>query len=208
MPAKIDRRNILKTAGMSAFLTAFAGKLALHSPESFARAASATGKSLSRPLKRSAVVYFSRSGHTRRVAEAIAATTGAPLFEIRLKTPYSDDYKTAAAQVKADIERGIRPEIVPPDIDLGEFVTLFVGAPTWWHHIATPVQAWLLAVNLNGKTVMPFTTHGGGFEMQTRKDWAAYCMGADVKASLVIWGRNWGDFTDDVEDWVDEADIR
>ena len=105
MPAKIDRRNILKTAGMSAFLTAFAGKLALHSPESFARAASATGKSLSRPLKRAAVVYFSRSGHTRRVAEAIAATTGAPLFEIRLKTPYSDDYKTAAAQVKADIER-------------------------------------------------------------------------------------------------------
>lgn len=70
------------------------------------------------------------------------------------------------------------------------------------------MQAWLLAVNLNGKTVMPFTTHGGGFEMQTRKDWAAYCMGADVKASLVIWGRNWGDFTDDVEDWVDEADIR
>ncbi len=208
MTDKYDRRSILKTAGMSAFLTALAGRATFHSTESLAEEANQTGKKPARPLKRAAVVYFSRSGHTRRIAEAIAVTTGAPLFEITLKTPYSDDYKTAAAQVKADIERGVRPEILMPELDLDDFDTLFLGAPTWWHHIATPVQAWLLAVNLNGKTVMPFTTHGGGFEMETREDWAAYCMGADVKTSLVIWGRNWGDFTDDVEDWLDESGIR
>ena len=43
---------------------------------------------------KSLVVYFSWSGNTQNVAEAIKANTDSDIFEIIPETPYSDDYDT------------------------------------------------------------------------------------------------------------------
>lgn len=161
------------------------------------------------PVPRSCVVWFSRTGHTRRVADAIRAVSGAKPFEIKLSDPtrYSDEYRKATKEVLAEIERGVKPEIEAPSVPVDDFDVFFIGTPTWWHHVATPVQAWLETVDLNGKIVMPFTTHGGGFEAQTREDFLRYGLGADVKPTLVIWGRNWGSFEGTVEDWIRECGV-
>ena len=161
------------------------------------------------PVPRSCVVWFSRTGHTRRVADAIRAVSGAKPFEIKLNDPtrYSDEYRKATKEVLAEIERGVKPEIEAPSVPVDDFDVFFIGTPTWWHHVSTPVQAWLETVDLNGKIVMPFTTHGGGFEAQTREDFLRYGLGADVKPTLVIWGRNWGSFEGTVEDWIRECGV-
>ena len=161
------------------------------------------------PVPRSCVVWFSRTGHTRRVADAIRAVSGAKTFEIKLSDPtrYSDEYRKATKEVLAEIERGVKPEIEAPSVPVDDFDVFFIGTPTWWHHVSTPVQAWLETVDLNGKIVMPFTTHGGGFEAQTREDFLRYGLGADVKPTLVIWGRNWGSFEGTVEDWIRECGV-
>lgn len=46
------------------------------------------------------IAYYSWSGHTKKVAEAIQEEIGGDLFEIQPETPYSDDYKTVVDQAK------------------------------------------------------------------------------------------------------------
>lgn len=95
-------------------------------------------------VPRSAVVYFSHTGNTRTVAEHIAELTGADLFEIKSLTQYPNAYYPSTHFVKKEIESGILPEIEPIAVDLSDYEVIFVGSPTWWHHIAGVVQRWLL----------------------------------------------------------------
>lgn len=51
-------------------------------------------------------------GNTEKVARMIARITGAELFKIEQKIPYSADYNTCIAQAKADKKEGKRPAIL------------------------------------------------------------------------------------------------
>lgn len=203
LPINASRRRLLGAASASALVALSGGASALLASDAVAAAEKANPYR----LQRACVVYFSRTGHTRRVAEAVQAVTGAVPYEVKLVKTYSEDYRTATHEVLAEIERGVRPAIEPISVPMDDYDVFFIGSPTWWHHVSTPMQQWLLSVSLNGKTVMPFTTHGGGFEAETRKDWLSYGIGADVKPSLVIFGRNWGSFESDVRSWMEEAGL-
>ena len=62
--------------------------------------------------------YFSGSrryistGNTEKVANMIAAATGADLFKVEQKVPYAADYDTCIAQAKRDLQAKARPELV------------------------------------------------------------------------------------------------
>ena len=58
-------------------------------------------------VPRSAVVYFSHTGNTRTVAEHIAESTGADLFEIKSLTQYPKAYCPSTHFVKKEIESGV-----------------------------------------------------------------------------------------------------
>ena len=124
------------------------------------------------PVPRSCVVWFSRTGHTRRVADAIRVVSGAKPFEIKLSDPtrYSDEYRKATKEVLAEIERGVKPEIEAPSVPVDDFDVFFIGTPTWWHHVAMPLQTWARAQNFSGKLVITCNSHGGGGLMHTRED--------------------------------------
>lgn len=64
--------------------------------------------------RRIAVVYFSKTGNTRKVAEAIRSLTGADLYEVTTKEPYPEEYTPTTEIVKEEIEKGIEREIVRP----------------------------------------------------------------------------------------------
>ena len=51
-------------------------------------------------------------GNTEKVAEIIAEITGADLFKIEQKVPYSADYKTCVKQAREDLIKNARPEIL------------------------------------------------------------------------------------------------
>ena len=52
---------------------------------------------------RIAVVYVSRTGHTRSVAEAVRNMTGADLFYIETVEPYPDEYRATTEVVKEEV---------------------------------------------------------------------------------------------------------
>ncbi|MCD8141271.1 MAG: NAD(P)H-dependent oxidoreductase [Planctomycetaceae bacterium] len=128
-----------------------------------------------------AVVFYSWSGRTREMAHAIAEQTGADLVEIEAETPYSQDYDTVVDQAKREIQTGTPRPFKPIGVDLAHYDTVFLGSPVWWGTMAPPLATFVRSVDWNGKTIMPFSTHGGGGKGRTDSDMKKACSGAAFK---------------------------
>ena len=76
------------------------------------------------------VVYFSNTGNTKRTAEIIADYTGADIFEIEAKEPYTAEdlnYNDSSSRVsKENSDSSARTEIKENIPNLGEYDTVFV----------------------------------------------------------------------------------
>jgi len=126
------------------------------------------------------ITYYSWHGNTKRVAELIEHQTGGKLFEIEPAQPYTTDYGATVAQAKKGIWAGFRPELKAlPEIT--SYPVMFLGTPIWWHTMAPPLAAFVDRFDLNGKTVVPFHTHGGGGVGSFEKDIARMCPNSTVK---------------------------
>lgn len=111
---------------------------------------------------RTLVVFFSQTGHTRAVGEAIRDITGADLFELVAQEPYPTDYHAIRVRAKAEQEQDLRPALVQLPADISRYDTIFVGSPIWNHTLAQPLATFLGAYDFSGKILVPFCTHGGG----------------------------------------------
>lgn len=110
------------------------------------------------------VVYYSASGNTKRVAEDIAETAGGDLFEITPTEPYtSDDLNWTNPNSRVSREHddeSLRdvPLTTTEVPDWDSYDTVLLGYPIWWGIAAWPVNNFVKANDLTGKTVIPFAT--------------------------------------------------
>ncbi len=110
------------------------------------------------------VAYYSATGTTKGVAEAIADSTGGDLFEIEPKEPYtdddlnwSDDDSRVSREHDNEDERDV--ELVTTTVDnWDDYDTVFIGYPIWWGIAAWPVNNFVKDNDFTGKTVIPFCT--------------------------------------------------
>lgn len=112
------------------------------------------------------VAYFSVSGNTAAVAEAVAAKTSADLFAI---TPV-EAYTAADTEYNSDTSRTSteRPERDTIVIELvenapanwDEYNLVYFGFPIWWGAQAWAVNEFLRNNDFAGKTIVPFCTSG------------------------------------------------
>ena len=129
-------------------------------------------------MSKSVVVYYTWAGHTREMAKIIAAQMGADIQEVLPKIPYATNYSAVVDQAKKEINAGGRPPIKKMDFDLSKYDVICIGSPIWWGTIAPPIATFLSENDFNGKTVMPFTTHGGGGKGHSDNDIAKLCPNA------------------------------
>lgn len=127
------------------------------------------------------IAYYSWSGHTKEVAEAIREDTGGEIYEIQTVKVYPTEYKAMTEQVKKEISEGFKPELKSKAPDLSGYDIVFLGSPNWWGTIAPAVSSFLDENNLQGKKVIPFITHGGGGVQNTIKNMTEKCVGCDVE---------------------------
>ena len=104
------------------------------------------------------VVYYSLTETTAKFAKRIADETGADLFRLECKVPYSKNMNECDRESKADIKNGVHRELASVP-DLSGYDVVFVGTPVWSDDIANPVETFLLQADLSGKTVVPFCTY-------------------------------------------------
>lgn len=156
------------------------------------------------------VVYYSASGSTRRVAETIADTLGADLFEITPVEPYSsadlnwtNDNSRVTREHNDESLRDIElTQIVPENWD--SYDTVLIGYPIWWAIAAWPVDNFVKGNDFTGKTVIPFCTSASSglgnsgnllAEMAGTGDWQeGHRFSSGVSAS-------------DVEKWVSSLNL-
>lgn len=92
---------------------------------------------------KSCIIYYSHSGHTRRLAEQIAKETHGDLLELVPEIPYPQDYSTVVAQAKKELQQKVRPKLKTRVPDLSAYDMLFIGTPNWWSSPAPPVLTFL-----------------------------------------------------------------
>ena len=78
------------------------------------------------------VAYYSYSGNTKEVAEAIHEKVGGDIFEIKTEGTYPDEYRPMTVQAKKEIEDGWRPKLTTSVADISKYDVVFLGSPNWW----------------------------------------------------------------------------
>ena len=108
------------------------------------------------------VVYFSATGNTQAVAQTIADTLGAEIYQIVPEQPYTDEdlnWNVADSRVNVEHEDpSFRPAIAGGVPDLSGYDTIFIGYPLWWREAPNIVWNFVESADLSGKTVIPFCT--------------------------------------------------
>ena len=133
------------------------------------------------------IVYYSYSGITKRLAEDIALITDGKLRELKPEIPYSFSHNTAIKELRQEIDRGYCPPLIEGAESVDEKV-IFIGSPNWIRTFAPPVLSFLRAVDLRGKTIIPFCTHGGGGFGQMIDSYKKECKDAIIKEGIALKG--------------------
>lgn len=110
------------------------------------------------------VVYYSASGNTRRVAEAIAQAANTDLFEIVPTEVYTNEdlnWTNPNSRVSREHDdESLRdvPLTTTEVPDWDSYDTVLLGYPIWWGIAAWPVNNFVKANDFTSKTVIPFAT--------------------------------------------------
>jgi flavodoxin len=124
------------------------------------------------------LVYYSLSaGNTKKIAEQVQHALGCDAARLDTVTPYTGSYEEIVEQGHQEVKRAYQPELKPLEVNVADYDRVIVGTPTWWYTMAPAVLTFLSSQDWNGKTVIPFQTHGG-WPGRTLKDIKAVCRGA------------------------------
>ena len=155
------------------------------------------------------VVYFSRSGNTKSVAERIAERTGADMFEIVTVQIYPEDYNELLDFARNEQRENARPELAEHIENMDIYDVIFLGYPNWWGDMPMPLYSFLDEYDLSGKTIMPFVTSGGSGFSRTIRSVEDAEPEATVLEGLSIRDRRVHDSATDraIEEWIDGSGL-
>jgi flavodoxin len=111
--------------------------------------------------KNTLIVYLSRTGNTKAIAEILHQKVGGKLVALELQTPYPTDYHATVQQVVRENETGYLPPIKTTINGMDQYDFVFLGFPTWDMQLPPPVKSFLRQYSFRGKTIIPFNTNGG-----------------------------------------------
>lgn len=105
-------------------------------------------------------VYFSKTGHTKAIAEIIHEAVGGDIREIRTKRNYAHSYGMAVLQGGLEQLRKSLPELSEMP-ETAEYDVVFIGSPVWWFTLAPAAKSFISKMEWKGKRIYPFFTNGG-----------------------------------------------
>lgn len=100
-------------------------------------------------------------GSVEYMANVIQKNTGADIFEIQPLESYGDDFNTVADRALAEQEDDVLPELLNHIENLEQYDTIFVGYPIWWYDMPQMMYSFFDEYDFDGKTIIPFNSHGG-----------------------------------------------
>ena len=164
-------------------------------------------------MNKSIVIFFSHAGdnysvgnikvgNTKIVADYISEIIGADQFEIVTHKYDGMAYTPLINLAKEEANRGELPPYEGSAPDLSQYDTVFIGGPIWWGTYPQVMFTLFRDINLDGKTVIPFTTHEGSGLANTVQDVKKAFPKANVKPGFAIYGHEVRTGRAKVEKWL------
>lgn len=162
---------------------------------------------------KSLVVFFSHAGenysvgnikvgNTKIVADYISEMTGADQFEVVADKDYDMPYMQLIEVAKQEAHDGELPPMVGRLENVDQYDTVFIGGPVWWGTYPQVMFTFFRDYDLNGKTIIPFTTHEGSGLASCVEDVRSAYPNADVKPGFAIYGHDVRSGRSKVEKWL------
>ena len=162
---------------------------------------------------KSIVIFFSHAGdnysvgnikvgNTKIVADYITELIGADQFEIATSKYDGMAYTPLCDLAKQEQRDGELPPYEGKCPDLSGYDTVFIGGPVWWGTYPQVMFTLFKDVNLDGKTVIPFTTHEGSGLGRCVSDVKKAFPKADVKQGFSMYGHDVRTSKSTVEKWL------
>ena len=170
-------------------------------------------KSNSGNMSKSIVIFFSHAGdnysvgvidtgNTKIVADYISEITGADQFEIVTHKYDGMAYTPLIELAKKEAAAGELPPYEGTAPDLSGYDTVFIGGPVWWGTYPQVMFTLFHDINLDGKTVVPFTTHEGSGLASCVSDVKSAFPKAKVTQGFSIYGHEVRSGKAKVEKWL------
>ena len=164
-------------------------------------------------MNKSIVIFFSHAGdnysvgnievgNTKIVADYITEIKGADQFEIVTHKYDGMAYMPLIELAKEEANKGELPPYEGTAPDLSQYDTVFIGGPVWWGTYPQVMFTLFKDINLDGKTVIPFTTHEGSGLASCASDVKKAFPKAKVTGEFSIYGHEVRTGKAKVEKWL------
>lgn len=100
-------------------------------------------------------------GNTQYIAQLIRQETGGDLFQIETVREYPGSHDALLEAAYEELADDARPELASQIENLDSYDVIFMGYPNWNSDLPMPLYTFLEEYDFSGKTIIPFTTHGG-----------------------------------------------
>ncbi len=130
------------------------------------------------------IIFYSRTGTTRKVAKTLADALGADVAEIRCNRYRRGPLRYLRAGY--DSVRGNLPPIDIPDTRYSDFDLILIGAPIWTSHPALPLRAFLAQAAELPARVALFLTYGGHSPPEMAVESVAALLSVPLEAALSL----------------------
>ena len=147
-------------------------------------------------------------GNNQYIAQIIRRETGGDLFSIETVQDYPTTHEPLLEFAYNEKAGNARPELAAHIENPDSYDVIFLGFPNWNADLPMPLYTFLEEYDFSGKTIIPFTTHGGSGFSRTIQTIAALQPNATVISDGLSISRNSvAGAESKVVDWVDGLNL-
>lgn len=106
---------------------------------------------------KSAVIYYSRGGATKSVAEKIRKAFGADMIFVEPEKAYGGYLSAVLRNGREKLTKNAA-KVKTSAADLSDYDVVFVGFPVWYGTMPTFMQEYIRKCRIKGKKIIPFAT--------------------------------------------------
>lgn len=130
------------------------------------------------------VVYYSRDGHTKMVAEEISKTVGADIYEIKELQSRDGIMGWLLACKDAMLKKATAIEV--STIEPANYDCVIIGSPVWALTIPSAVRSWLSQYGKGLKKTIFFVTMGGNGDKRAFSHMEVLCVNKPLLTTTFI----------------------
>lgn len=147
-------------------------------------------------------------GNTEYAAMLIQEYTGADIYRIEPKVPYTTNHSDLVSQAKEEQNKNLRPEIKNKISNFDDYDIIYVGYPIWWSDMPQILYTFFELYDFNGKTVIPFSTHGGSGLATTVSTIQNKLTKANIESNVFTMSRNnMESAPEEIKSWLKEINM-